>query len=183
MSTPRRITAAEILTDRRALFESDMNWPHDYTRCGVWIYCDCPKCRDYYDPTGEECAKYLNMDPTSFFTDQSDLASFSLTKIAKESLWAAAGPGFYVDADAHVRTLDELIEQLSPPIALQPTHILHIGSNGVIDRFFLLKEKTTWHRRTWKSGRSFWDEEKKNLLVPFQTSNIALCSMLKELFA
>jgi hypothetical protein len=178
MSSPRRITASEILADRRALFESGTNWPHDYNaHCGVWVYCDCPKCRDYYDPTGEECAKYLNMDPASFFTDQSDLASFSMTKIAKESLWYAATPGIYFDDDARVRTLDGFIDQMTPPLAIRPSHILHIGKDYTVDRFFLSADKTSWIRRTWKSGRSVYYAD--NPPIPAD----AICSRLKELFA
>lgn len=179
-TAPRRITAAEVLADRRALLESDTDWPHDYNaRCGVWIYCDCPKCREYYDPTGEETAKYLNMDPTSFFTMQSDLPSFSMTQIAKKSLWFTVAPGIYFDADARLRTLDSFIEQMTPPLALRPSHILHVSKDFTMDRFFLSEDKTHWTRRSWKSGRSLYYAEGTNPPIPAD----AICVRLKELFA
>ena len=187
-STPRIITATEILEDRRALFESNGSsyWPHDYNaRCGVWVYCDCPKCRDYYDPTGEESAKYLNMDPTSFFTMQSALPSFSLTKIAKESSWAAATPGFYFDNGSlyGVRDMKSFITQLTPPLALYPCHILHMGKQGVIDRFFLSDDKKSWTRHTWKSGNKVFYHDGENPPIPADTSNAALRQRVTELFS
>lgn len=183
MSVPRRITAADVLLNRNDLLSSGAYWPHDYNAsCGVWVACGCPPCNEYYDPTGEETAKYFNMDPSSFFVDQSDLLSFDFFKsIAKDSLFYAAKPGFYFDNDGRVRELDSFLEQLTPPIALQPTHILHIGKNG-IDRFFLSADKTNWVRRTWKSGRSVYYKEGENEPIPFETSNAALRARLKELF-
>lgn len=187
-SLPRIITAAEILEDRRALFENGgvSYWPHDYnSRCGVWVSCDCPKCRDYYDPTGEESAKYLNMDPTSFFVDQSEIPSFSMTKIAKESFWAAAAPGFYFDNGSiyGVRDMESFITQLTPPLALYPSHILHIGKQGIVDRFFLSDDKKSWTRRTWKAGRGVFYKVGENPPIPADTSNAELRQRLTELFS
>ena len=181
-SIPRIITAAEILEDRRALFENGGSsyWPHDYE-----APCDCPKCRDYYDPTGEESAKYLNMDPSSFFTMQSDIPSFSLIKIAKESFWAAAGPGFYFDNGSiyGVRDMESFITQLTPPLAIYPTHILHIGQQRAVDRFFLSDDKKSWTRRTWKDGRGVFYHDGKNPPIPADTSNAALRQRLTEIFS
>ena len=177
---PRRITATEVLADRRALLESNMYWPHDYNAsCGVWVSCDCPKCQEYYDPTGEETAKYLNMDPASFFTIQSDLLSFSFTQIAKGSLWFSLAPGIYFDNDARVRTLDGFIEQMTPPLAIRPSHILHVSKDFTLDRFFLSEDKTHWNRCSWKSGRSIYYAEGTNPPIPAD----AICARLKELFA
>lgn len=177
---PRRITAVEILAELNELLHNGTCWPHDYNAsCGLWVYCDCPKCRLYYDPTGEESAKYLNMDPRSFFTDQSDIPSFSFSQIAKESLWAAATPGIYFDNDARVRTLTGFIEQMTPPLAIRPFHILHIGKDRTLDRFFLSADKTYWIRRSWKSGRSIYYKEGENPPIPTD----AICARLNELFS
>jgi hypothetical protein len=183
MSAPRIITAEEIVVERTQLREELGSVPHGTGRgwsSMFWRYCDCPNCSEYYDPTGSERAKYLNMDPSSIFTDQSDLPSFAFSKIARDSFLAAATTGFYFDADARVRTLDSFLEQLTPPLALYPKHILHIGADNVWNRFFLIEDK--WVRRTWKNGNNVWHEEGTNLPIPFETSNEALRLRLKELF-
>lgn len=186
MASPRIITAEEIVAERTQL-RKDLGYVPHGTGRGLdstsffWIYCDCPNCSEHYDPTGAERAKYLNMDPTSFFADQSDLPSFDFSKIAKESFLAAATPGFYFDADRRVRTLESFLEQLTPPLALCPKHILHIGPDRVWNRFFL--KDGQWIRRTWKRGNSVWHAEGTNPPIPFETSNEALRQRLTELFA
>ena len=181
-ASPRRISAAEILAERDELRKSLGSIPHGTGRgwsSMLWISCDCPNCRDQYDPTGEESAKYLNMDPTSFFTDQSEIPSFAFSQIAKESLWAAATPGIYFDDDARVRTLNGFIEQMTPPLAIRPSHILHIGKDRMLDRFFLSADKTYWVRQSWKSGRSVYYKEGENPPIPTD----AICARLNELFS
>lgn len=181
MSFPRIITAEEVVAERTRLREELGYVPHGTGGSYFWVYCDCPNCSEYYDPTGAERAKYLNMDPTSFFAEQTDQPSFAFSKIAKESLLAAATPGVYFDADARVRTLESFLEQLTPPLALRPKHILHIGPGGVWDRFVLKEDQ--WIRRTWKKGNSVWHAEDENPPIPFETSNEALRQRLKQLFA
>uniref|UniRef100_A0A6C0K851 Uncharacterized protein n=1 Tax=viral metagenome TaxID=1070528 RepID=A0A6C0K851_9ZZZZ len=182
MSSPRKITAAEILAER-AFLRNELGYiPHGTGRgwsSMYWVYCDCPNCRDEYDPTGEESAKYLNCDYTSFFCDQSDIPSFAFSKIAKDSYWSSLTPGFYFDTGVHgVRSLDELLTQLTPPLALYPKHILFIGEDRVIDRFFLTKEDTTWFRRSWKDGRSIWDSKDETVSFTYDTGNKALIAAL-----
>ena len=183
----RRITAAEVLKEREELRSELGHVPHGTGRgwsSMFWVYCDCPNCRDEYDPTGQHTADYLNMDPKSFYTDQSDLPSFAFSKtLAKESLFFSATPGFYFDNDARVRQRDAFLEQMTPPLALYPRHILHIGTDGVIDRFFLSEDKSHWTRHTWKGGHSVWYKEGENPPIPFDTANQALRLRLNELFA
>ena len=184
-TTSRFISAEEILEERTALRKELGYVPHGTGRgwsSMLWISCDCPNCRDQYDPTGVESAKYLNMDPSSFFTDQSEVPSFAFSKIAKESQLFNAAFGFYFDNDVRVRTLEGLLEQLTPPLALYPSNILHVGPNS-IDRFFLSTDKTSWIRKTWKAGRSVWYKEGENPTIPFEMSNEALRLRLKDLFA
>ena len=180
--SPRRITAAEVLAERTAL-RSELGYiPHGTGRgwsSMLWKSCDCPNCRDEYDPTGEESAKYLNMDPRSYFTDQSEIPSFAFSKIAAESLWATATQGIYFDDDARVRTLKGFIEQMTPPLAIRPSHILHIGKDRTLDRFFLSPDKTYWTRMSWKSGRSVYYKEGENPPIPAD----AICVRLNELFS
>ena len=180
--SPRRITAAEILTERTAL-RSELGYiPHGTGRgwsSMLWKSCDCPNCRDEYDPTGEESAKYLNMDPRSYFTDQSEIPSFAFSKIAADSIWANATQGIYFDDDARVRTLKGFIEQMTPPLAIRPSHILHIGKDRTLDRFFLSADKTYWTRMSWKSGRSIYYKEGENPPIPADV----ICARLKELFS
>jgi hypothetical protein len=76
---PRLITAEEVLVERSDLRRELGYVPHGTGRgwsSMLWVSCDCPNCRDHYDPTGEESAKYLNMDFPSFFNDQSEKPSF-----------------------------------------------------------------------------------------------------------
>ena len=199
MMIPRFIEAKEIL-DERDEQRKYASSPHGSGRgwsSMFWVSCDCHRCRDHYDPTGEETAKYLNMDPASFFTDQVELPSFASTsKAAKESLFFNASSGFYFDADGRVRTLDSFLEQLTPPLALQPRHILHISNDGTKDRFFLSEgkdatkdrfflseDKTMWTRHTWKSGQSVFYSDEENPPILADTGNKALRLRLKELFA
>ena len=186
MSSFRKITAAEILAERAVLSEQG-NFTHG-TGNGwssmYWISCDCPPCRNEYDPTGEESAKYLNGDYTSFFCDQSDIPSFGLSEIAKESFIFSLKPGFYFDTGVHgVRTLDELLKQLTPLLALYPKHILYNGKGGTRDRFFLTKEDTTWTRRSWKEGRSVWDSKDETVSFPYDTANKALLIALIQRYS
>jgi len=180
---PRRITAAEILAERQALRQELGYIPHGTGRgwsSMFWVSCDCPNCRDNYDPTGEESAKYLNMDPTSFFADQGEMASFSFSRIAKESLWFSVTPGIYFDDGGRVRTHARFIELMtSSDLALRPSHILHVSKDFTFDRFFLSEDKASWRRRTWKSGRSVYYPEGTNPPIPADT----ICARLKELFS
>lgn len=177
MSSSRKITAAEILAERAALRNELGSVPHGTGRgwsSMYWVSCDCPNCRDEYDPTGEESAKYLNGDYTSFFCDQSEIPSFAFSKIAKESLIFSMKPGFYFDTGVQgVRTLDELLKQLTSPLALYPKHILYIGTDCTRDRFFLTKD-FTWTRRSWKDGRSVWHSKDETVSFPYDSGNKSL---------
>jgi hypothetical protein len=177
---PRLINATDLLEESRAL-SKDGQFPHNYnSRTGVWIYCDCPPCRDYYDPTREESAKYLNMDFSSFFTDQADIPSFDFSTIAKDSYVFATTPGFYIDQ--HVRDFDTFISQLTPPLAIRVSRILHISKDGTWDRFFLSDDGTTWTRRTWKNGRSVYYKDGENPSIPADMGHEALRRRFIELY-
>ena len=177
MAIPRLITATEILAERNALRARLSYIPHGTKpQWGgyVEISCDCPNCRDHYDPTGVECAKYLNMNPTSFFCLQSDIPCFSFSEIAKESYIANAAPGFYFDDDRLVRSKDELLSEMTP----LPRHIFHISKDGVLDRFILSKDMTNWTRHTWKNGHTVYYKDGENLPI----SHEALRQRLFALF-
>ena len=165
MSAPRLITASEILVERAALRKELGSVPHG-TGCGwasmLWVSCDCPACRDEYDPTGEESAKYLNMDSTSFFRGQSEIPVFLFSKIAKESFLAAAGPGLYLKEQR--LELGELIAQL--PSVAKPV-VLRISEDGW-DEFILSEDRTTWTRRSYRKGRSVWYNEGENPPLPYE---------------
>ena len=183
---PRLITAAEVLVERMALRQELGYVPHG-TGSGwssmFWISCDCPNCRDQYDPTGEESAKYLNMDYTSFFCDQSEIPSFAFSKVAKESYWFNTEPGFYFDTDVRVRTLSQVLSELTPPITLFPKHILYIGKGRVIDRFFLNTDETTWTRRSWKDAHSVWATTDETRFITRDVENLALREILFSRYA
>ena len=152
---PRLITAAEILAELNELLNNGTYWPHDYNaRCGVWVYCDCPKCRLYYDPTGEESAKYLNMDHESFFRGQSDQPSFAFSRLFKESYLAHSKPGFYVGKRRDCLSLDEV-----HTVALQAPLILHISADRSWTEYIPSADETVWRRRIYKHGRSVWENE------------------------
>ena len=176
---PRLITAEEILAERKALLDSDQYWPHDYnSRCGVWVSCDCPKCRNYYDPTGEETAKALNME-ASWFDSQSDRPCFfGFSKIARESYYAQIKDGFYIGYAKKPATLDDVCLVLTPPLVLRPKRILCVSKKSW-DEFVLSDDKTSWNRRTFESSRRVWYEEGTNPPIPFAD----LPAKLKELYA
>lgn len=154
---PRLIAAEEILEERKALRAELGYVPHGTGRgwsSYMWVYCDCPNCRDHYDPTGEESAKYLNMDHESFFRGQSDQPSFAFSKLVKESFMVHAKPGFYVGKRRDCLTIEQVSE-----IALQAPLILRIGEDSTWDEFIPSEDETTWTRRTYKNGRSFYHKE------------------------
>lgn len=177
---PRMITAEEILAERRELLKSDMDWPHDYhSRCGVWVSCDCPKCRNYYDPTGEETAKYLNMEYPSWFDGQSEKPCFfGFSNLAKQSYYATIQNGFYIGNAKKPACLEDTMMVLMPPLPLKPKRIQHI-SDTAWDEFLLCEDKTFWTRRTYQKGRMLRYEEGTNLPIPFAN----LPQKLKELFS
>ena len=204
---PRRITAAEVLAELNKLLNDGTYWPHDYNaRCGLTVSCDCPKCRLYYDPTGEESAKYLNMDYPSWFNGQGEKPSFDFSKIARESILAHTKPGFYMDRNNETLTLATVIERLTPPLANYPFRILHIAEDYTWDEFvFVNKEgkeyirekvkysphagmvgEMSYMRRTYKHGRMVWygnpSDGKTEHFVPFDTANENLRQKLIELF-
>lgn len=161
---PRLITAMEILAERTALRGELGYIPHGTGRgwsSMFWVSCDCPNCRDEYDPTGEESAKYLNMDHESFFRGQGEKPSFAFSKIAKESYLAHVKPGFYVGKRRDCLRLDEV-----QAIAFQAPLILHINSKGVWNEYFPSADETIWKRRTYEKGRSVYYEKNEDKMVP-----------------
>ena len=168
MNVPRMITAAEILTERQELRNSDMYFPHDYNaRCGVWVYCDCPPCRDHYDPTGEESAKYLNMEYPSWFDGQTDKPSFAFSKIAKESYLAHRLPGLYIGNAKKPASLEDVMMVLTPPLPLKPKRILHVVNGGNWEEFLLSEDKTSWTRRSYSNGHQNYAAEKDLAPIPY----------------
>lgn len=176
----RLITAEEILAERRALLESNQYFHHDYnSRCGVWVSCDCPKCRDYYDPTGEESAKFLNMEFPSWFDGQSERPSFfGFSTLALESYYARVQKGFYIGNAKKAACLDDVCMVVSPPLPLKPKRIQHFG-DVTYDEFLLSDDKTTWTRRSYERGRSVYYEAGTNPPIPFAE----LPAKLKELYS
>jgi hypothetical protein len=177
MASPRLITAAEVLAERTAL-RSELGYVPHGTGTGwssyMWVSCDCPNCRDEYDPTGEESAKYLNMDYESFFRGQSEKPSFAFSKIAAHSFLAHAKPGFYTGKRTDCLSLEEILA-----IGVQSPLILHIGDDGVWDEFIPSDDETMWRRRTYKQGRSVWYENGDDQKIPAAD----LKKRLTELFA
>jgi hypothetical protein len=168
---PRVITAEEVLTERAALRKELGYVPHGTGRgwsSMYWVSCDCPNCRDYYDPTGEESAKYLNMDFPSFFNDQSEKPSFAFSKIAKDSYLAHMSPGFYIGNAKKPAQLDDIILVLTPPLPLKPKRILYISQKHDWDEFVLTDDKAHWYRRSYEKGRAVWrGAEDPDRKIPF----------------
>lgn len=152
---PRLITANEILTERSAL-RIDLGYiPHGTGRgwsSMFWVSCDCPNCRDYYDPTGEESAKYLNMEFPSFFNGRADKPSFAFSKIAKDSYLAHLSPGFYIGDAKKPATLEDVVLVITPPLPLKPKRILYVSEKHDWDEFILSEDKSSWSRRSYKNG-------------------------------
>ncbi len=178
---PRYITAAEVLAERdeqRSLSPGGGHGTGTGWSSMLWISCDCHACRTEYDPTGEESTKYMNMEFPSFFNSQSELPSFILSKLFKESYLAAAGPGFYIGSAKKAATLDDVILVITPPLVMRPARILHISKDYIWDEFILYEAKTLWRRRTYAKGRSIWYKEGEDQAIPFA----ALGGRLQELF-
>ena len=178
---PRFITAAEILAEREADWKagsfvhgSGMGWSSFF-----WIYCECPPCRDHYDPTGEESAKYLNMEYPSFFNGQADKPNFGYSDIVKQSYFIHMGPGFYIGNAKKAATLEDVTLMITPPLPLKPKRILYIAPNHDWDEFILSEDKTFWRRQGYTKGRSIhYNEDDSDLNIPF----LGLAARLTEIY-
>ena len=181
-SGPRLITAEEVLAERSALRQDLGYIPHGTGRgwsSMFWVSCDCPNCRDNYDPTGEESAKYLNMNFPSFFNGQAEKPSFAFSKIAKESYLAHMGPGFYIGAAKKPATLEDVVLVITPPLPLKPKRILYVSQTYDWDEFILSEDKSSWRRRSYEQGRSVnRGTEDPDRNIPF----LELAKRLTELY-
>lgn len=180
MSTtqPRLITASEVLEERKKQFDSGTYWPHDYnSRCGLWVSCDCPKCRSYYDPTGEESAKYMNME-LSWFNGQGEKPSFSFSELVKESYLVHTQPGFYIGSAKKPASLEDVVLVETPPFPLKPKRILHIAPNHDWNEFLLSDDNTYWSRRTYVRGQMSPYMDGQDQKIPF----LDLAKRLQEIF-
>ena len=167
MEVPRIITAAEIL-EERSFLRTELGYIPHGTGTGwssyFWVSCDCPNCRDNYDPTGEESAKYLNMDVRSWFNGQSEMPSFAFSKIAKDSYLYHLKPGFYLGDNHNPMTFDEICSAIQYPLECRPQRILHVLTKNTWDEFLLLEDGTGRKRRSYKDGRALWGETPPILL-------------------
>lgn len=182
---PRLITAEEVLAERAEQRREYGYFPHgqgERWSSAFWVSCDCPNCRDNYDPTGEETAKYLNMEYPSFFNGQGEKPSFSFSKIVKSSYLAHLKPGFYIGNAKKPATLDDVVLVQSPPLALKPKRILHNAENRDWDEFVLSDDRSHWVRRSYVKGRYvsrlLGDKEDPDMNIPFA----ALPNRLREIF-
>ena len=145
-----------------------------------WVSCDCPNCRDYYDPTGEESAKYLNMEYPSFFNGQNDTPSFAFSKIAKDSFLAHLKPGFYIGNAKRAAVLEDVVTILTPPFPLHPSRILHVSEDHTWDEFILSADMSSWRRRTYKKGhQAFYKPDEPDQRIPLE----GISARLLEIFA
>ena len=169
-SGPRLITAEEVLAERASLSDSG-SFPHGTGRgwsSYKWVSCDCPPCRNEYDPTGEETAKYMNMEYPSFFNGQAEKPSFSFSELVKQSYLAHMGPGFYIGGAKKAATLEDVVLVITPPLPLKPKRILYIAPNHDWDEFILSDDKSYWTRRSYEKGRTVWrGTEDPDKEIPF----------------
>lgn len=171
---PRFVTAEEVLAERAIMREEMLFAPHVMT-----YVCNCPQCGNQYDPTGEETAKYLNMEYPTLFDGREQLPSFVLSELGSESYLAHLKPGFYIGNAKKPATLEDVVLVLSPPFPLHPKRILHISYNYVWDEFILSESKQTWKRNTYIRGQSIWYKPDEYSAIPFEE----LPALLIELFA
>ena len=178
---PRLITAEELVAERDALWKTG-SFPHGSGRgwsSYFWVSCGCPPCSHYYDPTGEETAKFLNAEYPSFFNGQSEKLSFDFCNLAKESYLAHMGPGFYIGNAKKAATLEDVVLVITPPLPLKPKRILRISENYDWDEFILSEDKSFWRRQGYTKGRSVWYKEgDSDLNIPF----LALGKRLTEIY-
>ena len=177
----RYISAAEVLAEREEQRRGGSGGGHGTGRgwsSMLWISCECPACRQEYDPTGEESAKYMNMEYPSFFNDQSELPSFRGSALFRESYLAHASPGFYIGNAKKAATLEDVILVMTPPLILRPARIIHMSKDYTWDEFILYEDKTLWRRATYVKGRSVYYKEGEDQAVPFA----GLARRLQELF-
>jgi hypothetical protein len=162
---PRLITAEEVLAERASMRE-EMALSHVFT-----YVCDL-------DPTGEETAKYLNMEYPSIFNGREHLPSFVSSELAKESYLAHLKPGFYIGNAKKPATLEDVTLVLTPPLPLRPKRILNIAYNYVWDEFILSPATMTWKRNTYIKGQAIWYKPNEYTAIPFAELPV----LLNELF-
>ena len=140
MSTPRFITATEVLNERKQMLRESGDPGHSGS--GFWGFmpdCFCYNCRTYYDPTGAEIASYLNCMP-SFF-DKGNPPSFLKSPLLNESFLAARGTtGLFAEfAPGQQReetTLDAVAAALragTPPVLIQRRAL--VGGHRIQDEY------------------------------------------------
>ena len=171
---PRLITAEEVLAERPTM-RQEMFAPHALT-----YICNCPQCANHYDPTGEETAKYLNMDYPTIFDGREQLPSFILSELGSESYLAHLKPGFYIGNAKKPATLDDVVLILTPPLVLRPKRILNIAYNYVWDEFILSENKQTWKRNTYIRGQSIWYKPGEYSAIPFAELPVLLTKLFEK---
>ena len=135
-TTPRTITPAEVLEERRTGpgFDDIRRTGGGHDGSGFFGFmpsCFCINCRNYYDPTGEQTAAYLNCEP-SYFGHGAYQPSFFGSDLWKISYFLNRKDGIYWNSGKPVDmiSLEELAASLdtSPaaPSSIPPRSILII---------------------------------------------------------
>ena len=138
MAFPRTVTAAEVLAERASARKVDPGHSGDGFY-GFMPSCHCPNCRDYYDPTGEQVAAYLNCQP-SFFDKLAYLPEFGVSELRTYSFYNARKPGIYVQGLPGSAMLfpSPLKAARNALLMQQPSaHLVKLYENGVEDHFYL----------------------------------------------
>ena len=139
MAFPRPVTAAEVLAERAASRKVDPGHSGNGFY-GFMPSCHCANCRDYYDPTGEHVAAYLNCKP-SLFEKTAYLPEFGSSELRTYSLYNARKPGIYVqgpDSQSAMLFPSPLKAARNAVLSEQPSHhLVKIYENGVEDHFYL----------------------------------------------
>lgn len=145
---PRLVTAEEVLKER-ALYKAASIDSTIYS----W---HVGASTEFFDPTGEETAKYLNMEFSSTYARTTKLPTFGWSRLAMSSYLAHLKPGFYIGNAKKPSVLNDVIMVLSPPLALNPKRILYISPDYVWDEFIRSECRTYWTRYTYIRGQSLW---------------------------
>lgn len=137
MAFPRPVTAAEVLAERAEKRKVDPGHRGDGFY-GFMPVCHCPNCRDYFDPTGEHVAAYLNCEP-SCFDKLAYLPEFGPSELRTYSFYNARKPGIYVQGPSGGMLFSSPVKAVRNAVLMQPPspHVLNLYENGVEDHFYL----------------------------------------------
>jgi hypothetical protein len=156
---PRLITAEEVVAERKAYDALGLESAIYSWQKGV--------CAEFFDPSGEETAKYLNMEFSPAYMGTTKLPDFTWSMLARSSYLAHLKPGFYIGNAKKPALLQDVLTLLRPPFPMKPKRLLYISPEYLWDEFILSACRRFWTHYTYIRGQSVWYKpEEYDAVIP-----------------